>query len=199
MAETNASHHRPGMLPSDLGEIRTIMAADRTLMAWIRTSLSMLSFGFTIYKFLQAVATQGNMEHPNSPQTVGLLLTGLGVGLSLARFAFEQEIDRRCSIDAARLLSRLIRNVDFACRQDDGSILTVFADTDLRHAHVAARRLAAAERLHQIQVVGREQVAREVHGVLEGHGDALDDAIARARLRCAAFEPCRDCSHHGNR
>src|ERR1700692_3263859 len=36
----------------DLGVSRTVMAADRTLMAWIRTSLSMLSFGFTIYKFL---------------------------------------------------------------------------------------------------------------------------------------------------
>jgi putative membrane protein len=38
-----------------MGETRTIMAADRTLMAWIRTSLSMLSFGFTIYKFLDAM------------------------------------------------------------------------------------------------------------------------------------------------
>lgn len=76
---TDATPHRAGILPSDLGEIRTIMAADRTLMAWIRTSLSMLSFGFTIYKFLQAIDTQGKMEHPDSPQTVGLFLTGLGI------------------------------------------------------------------------------------------------------------------------
>ena len=40
-------------------------------------------------------------------------------------------------------MSRLVRNIDFACRQDDGSILFVFADTDLRAAHVAARRLAS--------------------------------------------------------
>ena len=39
--------------------------------------------------------------------------------------------------------SRLVRNVDFACRQDDGSILFAFADTDLRDAHVVARRLAS--------------------------------------------------------
>ena len=79
MAASDPTHHlRPG-LPSDLGEIRTIMAADRTLMAWIRTSLSMLSFGFTIYKFLQTIASQGQMEHPNSPQQVGLFLTGMGV------------------------------------------------------------------------------------------------------------------------
>ena len=35
------------------------MAADRTLMAWIRTTLSMISFGFTIYKFLQAMFESG--------------------------------------------------------------------------------------------------------------------------------------------
>ena len=38
---------------------RTILAADRTLMAWIRTTLSMISFGFTIYKFLQAMFESG--------------------------------------------------------------------------------------------------------------------------------------------
>jgi GGDEF domain-containing protein len=66
-----------------------------------------------------------------------------GVGLSLARFSFEPEIDRRTSLDAARLVSRLVRGADFACRQDDGSVLFVFADTDLRAAHVVARRLAS--------------------------------------------------------
>ena len=75
----NAHHHRAPVLPSDLGEMRTIMAADRTLMAWIRTSLSMLSFGFTIYKFLQGVAAQSHLEQPNSPQQVGLFLAGMGV------------------------------------------------------------------------------------------------------------------------
>jgi len=66
-----------------------------------------------------------------------------GVTLSLARFSFEQDIDRRTGLDAARLISRLVRDADFACRQDDGSILFVFADTDLRTAHVVARRLAS--------------------------------------------------------
>jgi hypothetical protein len=63
--------------------------------------------------------------------------------LSLARFAFEDGLDRRTSIDAARLVSRLVRDTDFACKQDDGTILFVFGDTDLRNAHVVARRLAS--------------------------------------------------------
>ncbi len=65
-------------LPADLGEKRTIMAADRTLMAWIRTSLSMLSFGFTIYKFLEGVAGRGRLPHPESPQRIGLFLCAMG-------------------------------------------------------------------------------------------------------------------------
>ena len=69
--------------------------------------------------------------------------TERGVRLSLARFAFEDPVDRRTSMDAARLMSRLVRDSDFACRQADGSILFAFGDTELRDAHVAARRLAS--------------------------------------------------------
>lgn len=69
---------RPPHMPKDLGEQRTIMAADRTLMAWIRTSLSMLSFGFTIYKFLDSIPPAAGRDHSDSPQRVGLLLAAMG-------------------------------------------------------------------------------------------------------------------------
>ncbi|TCM20491.1 putative membrane protein [Novosphingobium sp. PhB165] len=72
------SGHRAA-LPQDLGEVRTIMAADRTLMAWIRTALSMFSFGFTIYKVLQSMAEAGSIASSRSAQTAGLVLAGLGV------------------------------------------------------------------------------------------------------------------------
>ncbi len=75
MAEDTGAHSG---LPQDLGTLRTVMAADRTLMAWIRTSLSMLSFGFTIYKFLETAAQQGNLARPESPQRVGLFLVAMG-------------------------------------------------------------------------------------------------------------------------
>src|SRR6188508_3275916 len=32
---------------------RTRLAYERTLMAWVRTATSLISFGFTIYKFFQ--------------------------------------------------------------------------------------------------------------------------------------------------
>jgi GGDEF domain-containing protein len=65
-----------------------------------------------------------------------------GRALSVARFSFEDMTDRRAHLDAARLLGRLIRNIDFACREQDGAILAAFTETDLRSAHVVARRLA---------------------------------------------------------
>jgi hypothetical protein len=64
------------------------------------------------------------------------------VGLSIARFSFERS-DRRIGLDAARLVSRLMRQVDFACREADNSIFAVFTETDLRAAHVIARRIAS--------------------------------------------------------
>jgi hypothetical protein len=69
-----------------------------------------------------------------------------GSALSVARFAFEGVTDRRSYVDAARLFSRLVRNIDFACRERDGSILAAFTETDLRSAHVVARRIASVLR-----------------------------------------------------
>lgn len=69
-----------------------------------------------------------------------------GGAVSIARFAFEGVSDRRAYIDAARLFARLVRNIDFACRENDGSILAAFTQTDLRSAHVVARRIASVLR-----------------------------------------------------
>jgi putative membrane protein len=42
---------------------RTYLAHERTLMAWVRTSTSLISFGFTIYKFFEYLR-----ESPTAPQ-----------------------------------------------------------------------------------------------------------------------------------
>jgi hypothetical protein len=36
-----------------------------------------------------------------------------------------------------------VRTADFACQDDDGSIHVAFTDTDLKAAHVVARRIAS--------------------------------------------------------
>jgi putative membrane protein len=64
---------------TDMAATRTLMAADRTLMAWVRTSLSLNSFGFTIYKVLQGFAETGaTLPHGDTPRLVGLFMTGMG-------------------------------------------------------------------------------------------------------------------------
>jgi GGDEF domain-containing protein len=66
-----------------------------------------------------------------------------GCGLCIARFSFSRPWAGRSIRDAARLVSRLVRSADFACQDDDHSILVAFTGTDLRAAHVIARRIAS--------------------------------------------------------
>jgi GGDEF domain-containing protein len=79
-----------------------------------------------------------------------------GVGLSLARFAFDEGAGRRATLDAARIGGRLVRATDFACRDEDGSIIIAFTETELRMAHVIARRIASVIK-HTALAPGQER------------------------------------------
>jgi len=68
-----------------------------------------------------------------------------GGGLSVARFAFDPE-HPRAQFDGARIISRLMRQMDFGAAQEDGSVVVVFAETDLKTAHTIARRLLSVMR-----------------------------------------------------
>ena len=68
-----------------------------------------------------------------------------GGGLSVARFAFDRT-HTRAQLDGARILSRLMRQMDFGAVHVDGSVIVVFAETDLRTAHMIARRLSSVMR-----------------------------------------------------
>jgi putative membrane protein len=76
---------------NQLAADRTWMAHERTLMAWIRTATSMISFGFTIYKFFEG--------RPPSPNTLltsrdfAILMIGFGlIALTLATIQHVIEI-----------------------------------------------------------------------------------------------------------
>ncbi len=66
-----------------------------------------------------------------------------GAALTVARFAFDPRFDQRARIDAARLVSKLVRGADFACSDGDGSILVAFPGTEVKQSQVVARRLAS--------------------------------------------------------
>jgi hypothetical protein len=70
---------------------------------------------------------------------------GRGGGLSVARFTFEP-MQARGLHDSARILSRMMRQMDFAAVQEDGSVIAAFPETDLRTAHMIARRVCSVMR-----------------------------------------------------
>ena len=75
---------------TELAFDRTRMAYERTLMAWVRTATSLISFGFTIYKFFQYLREQNPAPPPESwfnPRSFALMMITIGLtALSLAIF-----------------------------------------------------------------------------------------------------------------
>ena len=106
--------------------------------------------------------------------------------LSLARFSFPH-IDRPASIDAARIVSRLVRDSDFACRNDDSSIHVAFGDTDLRVAHVVARRIASVLKHTMLApAADAPPLAPEVALVTRQAADSAETLLARLTPAIAA-------------
>jgi hypothetical protein len=68
-----------------------------------------------------------------------------GGALTVARFAFDAA-HPRAQLDGARIIGRLMRQMDFGAAQQDGSVVVAFAETDLRTAHAIARRLSSVMR-----------------------------------------------------
>jgi len=99
--------------------------------------------------------------------------------LSVARFSFGKDLDERASLDAARLMSRLIRNIDFATRDEEGAILVAFTQTDLRNTHVTVRRLAASLKRMILAPQGEESPAANVTLATLKAGDTLDALMMR--------------------
>jgi hypothetical protein len=110
-----------------------------------------------------------------------------GGGLSVARFAFDPAYPR-AQLDGARILSRLMRQMDFGAVQDDGSVIVVFAETDLRTAHMIARRLSSVMR----HTIGGKREAQSVPVVTVA--TMLPSDTAKSLLARLSDEPRRAAS-----
>ncbi|HXQ74595.1 MAG TPA: DUF202 domain-containing protein [Pyrinomonadaceae bacterium] len=71
----------PTSTSTELAVDRTRLAHDRTMMAWVRTAASLISFGFTIYKFFQYMREQGQPVQNQilGPREFALFLIAIGL------------------------------------------------------------------------------------------------------------------------
>lgn len=83
---------------TDLAAERTRLAHERTLMAWIRTAASLISFGFTIYKFFEYMneqtAARGGQVSTSGPRSYALAMISVGL-VSLIVATLEHQNGRR--------------------------------------------------------------------------------------------------------
>jgi len=77
-------------LPEEKRDPRVFLAAERTLLAWIRTGLAMMGFGFVVARFglflreVQAAEHQGQIAPPRLSLWFGVALVIMGVVVNIA-------------------------------------------------------------------------------------------------------------------
>ena len=140
---------------SDLPNLEIIAGEPDSISANALPLIRQHAFEARLGRTLRAIDAEGLLD----PQT-GLMVEAAfdrdfvnavrqtladGGGLSVARFAFDAG-NPRARLDGARIISRLMRQVDFGAVRSDGSVIVAFMDTDLRNAHGIARRLSAVMR-----------------------------------------------------
>lgn len=62
--------------------LRTRLAVERTILAWIRTAVSLIAFGFTIVQFFERmkdIPGSAPATFPNAPRYLGLALIFSGI------------------------------------------------------------------------------------------------------------------------
>jgi len=93
--------------PSRIRNRRVHMANERTFLAWIRTSIAIMAFGFVVEKFSLFVKQMayylGKEAAPPSQgysSMIGILLVGLGVVMGVLAFVRYKNVERQIDDDA---------------------------------------------------------------------------------------------------
>lgn len=90
--------HKPTNINTELARERNRAAAERTLMAWIRTCLSLISFGFGIDRIFYAIEKSNignNIDPFHLSRIVGLAFISIGTSaMMLAALDHRKELQR---------------------------------------------------------------------------------------------------------
>lgn len=184
--------------PTTIGLIHTVHASDPQRLVTRLLPLARLhAFEARLRRLIKSFDSDGVIDPVTGLHFTDSFLHALdrtlqeteerGTGLSIARFVFDG--GGRMQADAARLVSKLIRGADFACQDDDGSVLVVFTATDLKDAHIVARRIASALK-HTMLTPGAASVAAAPAVTLAARktGDDMSTLLARVSLPAVAAE-----------
>jgi GGDEF domain-containing protein len=180
-----------GEAPSDfcesLSNIDHVDGNPTRLVARMVPSLRMHAFDARLKRMLKAFDTDGMFDPDTGLLTRDSFWRDLSkaisdaadrsLALSLARYSFDGLPEARATLDCARQVTRLTRNIDFACRDEDGSILVAFTQTRLSSAHVVARRIAAA--IKNSMLTANDQISANVTLATLKNGDTLDSLMQR--------------------
>jgi len=106
MGEIRLAHETHAVVPdsNQLALDRKFLALERRLMAWVRTT-SLITFGFTLYKFFHYLHEQDPVRHPEhvfGALTVGTTMIVIGLlSLGLAAAQHRQQLKRMRAYCAA--------------------------------------------------------------------------------------------------
>src|SRR6478735_5185198 len=139
----------------DLPNLEVVSAATAQVVATVLPLIRQHAFAAHLSRTLKAIDADGLIDARTGLLTPEAFERDFasaiyqtqqrGGGLSVARFAFDPE-HPRAQFDGAQIISRLMRQMDFGAAQEDGSVVVVFAESDLKTAHVIARRLSSVMR-----------------------------------------------------
>ncbi len=105
-----AETHQPDS--NEMAVDRTWLAHERTLMAWVRTSTSMISFGFTIYKFFEFEENKNTAARTGllSPRDFAMTMVSIGlVSLLGATIGHRRSVrGMRAQLQGRRSLAELV-------------------------------------------------------------------------------------------
>lgn len=102
MQPSELPEKQPYNLNNELAKERTRAAADRTLMAWIRTSLSLIGFGFgipTIVRTIETTQLGKNINPHHFSNAIGLAFISIGVFAMYAALKEHRRILRHIQSD----------------------------------------------------------------------------------------------------